>query len=817
MKKNYLFGLFAMASMLFTTSCQQDNLVPAEADTDLVTFAIKTQDVATRAATGKGSLADNLFYGVYESVDIDGDGTKEWRLIEEANVKEGNKQGISMTKTPHSSFTAENGGLVTLRLARQKEYSIIFWAQSEAKNALCTVDWEKRELKVNNAYANQESYDAFWAYEHIKSFSGAQKKEVTLTRPFAQVNIGVKNDDLEAANLASVDLENSAVTVKKVPTTMSLVDGTVSGLTETSAVAYASAAIPAASEWEFPVAGNTYLALNYVLVGTEQSLVDIDLSYTDTEGGNYSYAFTNIPVQRNYRTNIYGNILTASEDYDVDINPGFGGNVTDGETIFDIPGLQAAIDAAPVGQTTTIYLGADLEGDVMEHQKADRHVIIEGRGHKYNGTFKIHCGSNYNNGSITIKNINFETSTEAKNFIMPYDFGVEDGVTRRYSNNVIVESCTFTATGAAENTAVGVQAKATNNLQVLNCTATGLHSLVQAQSCGTDVIVKKATITGKNGVAFKQVKNAVVEASTIDVSAYGIRFDGNIDNYGITVKNNKIEAVQPLIVRKMTGKDNKIALEGTNTLITTIPDVYQIVITNGSDDVDYVTPTGTYTLTGAKGFYVFPEDYATVYVSSSTDLQSLISGGETDNIKFSSAIDMGTNGLNVNGDVTIDMDGKQFKSYGYSNDGFQGYSIYVEDKSKLTIENANMLSEGFYLLNEGNVVFESGKFVCKASTTSRWLFYVAGNSTLTIKDGDFSIHTSQKKVGYIYAYGEGTTVRIEGGNFANVLIDGRAAISTANGGKVIITGGTFGFNPSTWVAAGYKATKTGSTWTVAAK
>lgn len=54
----------------------------------------------------------------------------------------------------------------------------------------------------------------------------------------------------------------------------------------------------------------------------------------------------------------------------------------------------------------------------------------------------------------------------------------------------------------------------------------------------------------------------------------------------------------------MTGNDNTIALEGTNTLTTDAE--YQIVITNGSDDEAYVAPTGTYTLTGADGYTLFP-------------------------------------------------------------------------------------------------------------------------------------------------------------------------------------------------------------------
>ena len=201
---------------------------------------------------------------------------------------------------------------------------------------------------------------------------------------------------------------------------------------------------------------------------------------------------------------------------------------------------------------------------------------------------------------MTVKNVNFETSVASTNFIEALENGSE-----RYSTNITVEGCTFTATGEGENTSVGVQIKASKNATVLNCTATGVHSLIQAQSCDETVVVTGCTVNGKNGVAFKQVKDATVESTTITALEYGIRFDGNTDNYGIVVKDNNVTAVKPFIVRKMTGANNTITLEGTNTLTTEAK--YQIVITNGSDDAEYVIPTGTYTLTGADSFKMFPE------------------------------------------------------------------------------------------------------------------------------------------------------------------------------------------------------------------
>ena len=275
--------------------------------------------------------------------------------------------------------------------------------------------------------------------------------------------------------------------------------------------------------------------------------------------------------------------------------------------VCNITDLQAAVTNAK--DQTFIKFDDDIEGNVTVIQKQGVKITIDGNGKKYYGSIKVHSNSNhYADAALTIKNVNFETSVASLNFIEALENGAE-----RYSTNITAENCTFTATGDAVNTAVGLQIKASKWAKVLNCTAADMHSLIQAQSCDETVVVNGCTINGKNGVAFKQVKSATVEGTTITALEYGIRFDGNTDNYGITVKNNNVTAVQPFIVRKMTGKNNTITLEGTNTLTSKDEDPYQIVITNGSDDAEYVEPTGTYTLKGAEDYIVYPN---TIYCST---------------------------------------------------------------------------------------------------------------------------------------------------------------------------------------------------------
>lgn len=86
---------------------------------------------------------------------------------------------------------------------------------------------------------------------------------------------------------------------------------------------------------------------------------------------------------------------------------------------------------------------------------------------------------------------------------------------------------------------------------------------------------------------------------------------------------------------------------------------------------------------------------------------------------------------------------------------------------------------------------------------------------LIINDGVFSFEKNQgMKRAYIYAE-VGATVIVNGGNFGKPST--RPGYTGIMGlGTVIVKGGTFGFDPSAWVAEGYTAVKDGSTWTVVA-
>ena len=164
--------------------------------------------------------------------------------------------------------------------------------------------------------------------------------------------------------------------------------------------------------------------------------------------------------------------------------------------------------------------------------------------------------------------------------------------------------------------------------------------------------------------------------------------------------------------------------------------------------------------------------------------------------------------------VVLEMNDYQVKTGSASNYGFN-----AKDGSDVTIDNANLYSYGggVGVSSGSNVVFNGGTvYVDSSSTSARYVFYLAGNSTLTINDGNFSWNPAKNnKRAYIYA-NAGSTVYVYGGTFGKASTRSGYTAGILGEGEVVIYGGTFGFNPSAWVAEGYQAVKDGSNWVVSA-
>ena len=297
--KKVLFSTVAMSAlMLMATSCADDQTSDLKAGAEsTVTFTAQLPSEMGTRAFADGLTAKHLQYAVYEAgqstpLKVFGD---ETRVVGEAEM-------VDLKKS------------VTLQLTSGKSYDVIFWADATTDSPY-TFDPATQKVsvdysKVNN---NSDNCDAFFKKETI-TVSGNQSVDVKLTRPFAQVNIGT--DDFDAAKASGLEVTQTEV-VAKAFATLNLATGEVADEADRK---FTMKAIPTASDGEFPVAGGyKYLSMDYLLVGADKATVDVAFNY----GGPQNRTFTNVPVQRNYRTNIYGSLLTNTADFKVVIVPGF--------------------------------------------------------------------------------------------------------------------------------------------------------------------------------------------------------------------------------------------------------------------------------------------------------------------------------------------------------------------------------------------------------------------------------------------------------------------------------------------------------------
>lgn len=348
MNKKLFLGMFAAVGALFATSCTNDRLDVVQAgDEAQVTFSLDLEDGLATRAISDGQKADKLVYAVYK---LDAQGNPELQNVV------GSQKG-QFVKTDFVS-----GYKVSLTLAKGQKYQVAFWAQSNDCKAYDTSDLTavkvdyKAENGTDGAANNDELRDAFFKTVEF-DVSGDKNIDVVLKRPFAQVNVGVYQEDWDAAVASGIEIENSSVIINNVANTINLLTGAVEGQEEVNYTLCEIPQEPLKVDADGDGEKETYkwLSMSYILVNdtTEQDLdSDATLGDARTTVQSLDYAFapvsgnvidfadglSSVPVQRNWRTNILGKILTGDVYFNITVDP-----VYDGDIIF--PDKSSAAEA----------------------------------------------------------------------------------------------------------------------------------------------------------------------------------------------------------------------------------------------------------------------------------------------------------------------------------------------------------------------------------------------------------------------------------------------------------------------------------------
>lgn len=335
--------------MLLATSCSQDELGTAQSGNEAqVTFSLGLEGhIATRAISD-GKSADKLVYAVFD--------------------ENGNRISTLKKEEISTSFPTT----VTLTLAKGQTYKVAFWAQDADCKAYTIDDNMNVEVSYDNATNNDETRDAFFKTETF-TVSGSASMDVVLKRPFAQINVGVEMTDWTAAVASGIKIQNSSVTIQNAATKINLVTGAVSDPTE---VTYSLATIPAqfaeSENLEVDVNGNKeietneiykWLSMSYILVDDETETEGVQgaekatlegLKFTfQPENGNdiiLEDGLNSVPVQRNWRTNILGKLLTGDITFNISIDEMYEGD----NNVFPVGDVQALMKAIEQGGTVAL-------------------------------------------------------------------------------------------------------------------------------------------------------------------------------------------------------------------------------------------------------------------------------------------------------------------------------------------------------------------------------------------------------------------------------------------------------------------------------
>lgn len=452
----------------------------ADGENGNVTLTIQTPAVATKAIAD-GMNVDIVHYEIYKNED-------------------GHKNSIGGTATAAGTplikgsvrMTAK-GASLSLNLLQGQEYVGLFWAQVDGQSYYDVTDL--RDVKVaypnegnNLTYANDEARAAFC---QIKTFSTGKNVTVVLDRPFAQINLGTTTADL--TDDYTITLEESSMTVTGVANTFNVAAMTAG--TTANNVVFSLATVPYAFNPSETLTANNktwaYAGMNYVLVPNDAATVDVTYSIK-TDVGTVSRHVPTVPVQKNHRTNLLGNLLTQETAIEIVV-----------DEKFNTPDLAPApiyMAAATGGQFT---LTEDLT--LTEPLVIQSSLVLNLNGYSLNGG-KVDTPemTGTDISAITIEN-GATLTIEGEGNIAGTEYGVYVK-----NGNVVVKGGNITAgTSAVQvyngtaNIEGGKFSATSSNVYVINCIDTNWKN-------GT----AKVSITGGTFVGFNPADNAAEGAGT---------------------------------------------------------------------------------------------------------------------------------------------------------------------------------------------------------------------------------------------------------------------------------------------------------------
>lgn len=303
MNKN-LFKTFAIAAMaVLAGACAKEQVGSADGETVEMTFNV---DVPETTITTKGLSDSKDVNEVICQVFLSSDHT----LLESKTVDfVGGKANVSFS------------------LVKGQKYDFAFWAQVKGTDYYNTSNLSAVKIDYSKAKANDANRVAFFEVKTGKP-ALAKSDKVTLKRAFAQVNFGGILDTTRPDAIKKV-LE-SRIIMKNLASTIDLFNtNTIAGYTDNvEKVTFDKNSVISNEKLNVNGVDYQYFATAYVPApSVNRILTDAVARLWLDSGFSVDVNAPNVPIKRNYRTNILGNFFNDVEyGWTITIDDRFGGS-----------------------------------------------------------------------------------------------------------------------------------------------------------------------------------------------------------------------------------------------------------------------------------------------------------------------------------------------------------------------------------------------------------------------------------------------------------------------------------------------------------
>lgn len=762
MNKKLFLGMFAAAGMLFATSCSNDELDVVQSGNEAqVTFSLAAEGgIATRAISD-GTGAKKLVYAVYNA---------SGELIE--TIANTDVNGQIVDNSAFDNGLTEN---VTITLAKGQQYTVAFWVQNPNCTAYTTTDLKN----VTIDYAglnNDETRDAFFKAETF-TVTGNTEIDVVLKRPFAQINVGVYQTDWDAAKASGIEIEKSKVTIENAATSINLLTGEVGG---EQTVEYgfdiipAQFATPETLDVDLDKDGTkenyVYLSMSYILANDETTgyaktaLEDLDFTFAPISGNNinFSEGLNAVPVQRNWRTNIIGKILTGDVTFNITIDPIYDGEYNNGEAQpVNINGvyyatIQDAVNNVNDGDVIKVATGTYTEvvkvasGKNFTLEAAGPNVVIAALDHQSNGT----------PSTVKVKGITFDNSITLAGWFTGTAQNIAPCV-GAWGGNLTFEDCTFIVAGTSgRETGVMTWWTTENNVMSLsfnNCTFEGENDHANARAMQiygyVNMEVSNCTFNTNKDYTLKYVANegniATFSNNIVNNSENFVELGSSVypgSNYTANIINNTLgNGVNTHIIAN--NENQNVNLNGNVSVIAegVVKDANGNYIASSNEGITNAISDGATTINLIQGNYVIPS-------SAQGKTLTIIGTGTPEDVKVAVTkvgsggenCDYGLDGSTVTFEsITITTNSSTYIGYARCNGTYKNcvingtYTLYGDSKFERCTFNVSGDVYNIWTWGAKNMEFDRCTF---NSDGKALLLYQEGTNTvnLTVKSCIFN-------------------------------------------------------------------------------